>query len=107
MININSRLEVLVLGKVEVSHTKLSKIPRMASFRVNKKEGESTLLFVEVDSVVVLPSSVTSTTRMLPVLTFSENETRELKKLQTNTTMTSRDVASLLSVLLQTGSLGW
>jgi hypothetical protein len=48
-------------------------------------------LFVEVDPVVVLTTSVTTTTRMLPVLA--------------NTTVTGGNVSPLLSVLAQAGGL--
>jgi hypothetical protein len=51
------------------------------------------VLFVEVDPVVVLTTSVTTTTRMLPVLA--------------NTTVTGGDVPPLLSVLAQAGGLWW
>lgn len=57
---------------MEVSHTDLSKVTRM--------------VLVHVDSVVVLTSGKTSTTRMLPVLTDS--------------TVTGRDVTPVLSCVV-------
>ena len=62
---------------VVVPHTDLTEVTRM--------------VLVEVDAHVVLTTSLTTTSRMLPVLS--------------NTTMTSRDVASQLSGFLQFGCL--
>ena len=66
-----------VLGVMVVPHTDLTEVTRM--------------VLVEVDAHVVLTTSLTTTSRMLPVLT--------------NTTMTSGDVASQLSGFLKFGSL--
>ena len=66
-----------VSGVVIVPHTNLTEVTRM--------------VFVEVDPVVMLTTGVTTTARMLPV--FSD------------TTMSSADVSSELSGLLQTSGL--
>lgn len=49
------------------------------------------VLFVKVDAVVVLTTSITATTRVLTVLA--------------NATVTSGDLATLLTMLLQTSGL--
>jgi len=71
LLDVDCGAEVGVSLQVEHSHTVLSKVIRV--------------VFEEVDTVVVHTSSVTTTSRMLTVLT--------------NTTVTSRDVSSLFSVL--------
>lgn len=69
-----------VLGvalQVEVAHTNLTKVTGM--------------VLVKVDTVVVLTTSKTTTSGMLPVLT--------------DTTVTGRDVSALLAVLVKMGRL--
>jgi hypothetical protein len=100
--------EVGVALVVEVPHADLTEVTRMAVERENGpvvsiSNGEMMgiewrskwrgryALFVEVDPVVVLTTSVTTTTRMLPVLA--------------NTTVTGGNVSPLLSVLAQAGGL--
>ena len=78
LIDVDDRTMELVHGLVEVTHTDLSKVPWM--------------VLVEEDAVVVHTSSVTTTSRMLPVLA--------------HTSMSSTDVASFRAVLLQAGRHG-
>lgn len=54
LVEVDSRLPVLLSGKVEVSHTNLTEVTGM--------------VFIHVGSVVVLTTSKTSTTGMLSVL---------------------------------------
>jgi hypothetical protein len=61
-----------VLGEVVVPHTNLTEVTRM--------------VLVEIDTVMVLTTSITATTGVLPVLA--------------NTTMTSTDVTTKLSAVL-------
>ena len=65
---------VVVLLLMEVTHTDLSEVTRV--------------ILIEEDSVMVLSTSVTTSTRVLPVLT--------------DTTVTGTDVSALMSVTLQT-----
>lgn len=74
LVDIDGGGEVAVLSQVEVSHTNLSEISRM--------------VLIHVDSVMVLTTSLTSSTRMLAVLA--------------NTAVTHADVSSEASSLLQT-----
>lgn len=69
----------LVAELVEVAHTDLTEVSRM--------------VLVEEDAVVVHASGITTTTRMLAVLS--------------DTTVTGADVAPLLPVLLEPGRHGW
>lgn len=71
-VQVDGGAELLVLGVVEVPHTHLSEVTRM--------------VLVEEDSVVVLATSVTTTTRVAPVLA--------------NATMAGRHVSPLLPVLV-------
>jgi hypothetical protein len=75
LINVDSGAEVTVLQNVKVAHTDLTKVTRVVLI----KEG----------TVVVLSSRITASTRMLAVLS--------------DTTVTGRDVSSLLSVLAKAG----
>jgi len=104
-INVDRGAEIKVLLVVEVPHAHFAKITRVAviqSIRITISKSDpgcralrdnevGGLLFVEVDSVVVLASGITTTSRMLPVLS--------------NTTMTGGNVSPLLPALLQGGGL--
>lgn len=74
LLNVDSGGVVLVLSEMEVSHTNLSEVTRV--------------VLVEVDSVVVLTTGLTSSTRVLSVFT--------------NTTVSHADMTSKASSLLQT-----
>lgn len=76
-VDVHGRAVELLLRLVEVAHTNLTEVTRV--------------VLVEVDAVVVLTTGVTATSRMLTVLT--------------DATMTGADVTTLLTVLLQAGSL--
>lgn len=71
LVGVDDRGPVLVLGKVEVSHTVLSEVTRVVD--------------IHVDTVVMLTTSKTTTTGMLAVLT--------------DTSVTGGYVTALLSVL--------
>eukprot|EP00002_Diphylleia_rotans_P029448 TRINITY_DN5_c0_g1_i1.p1 TRINITY_DN5_c0_g1~~TRINITY_DN5_c0_g1_i1.p1 ORF type:complete len:158 (-),score=16.57 TRINITY_DN5_c0_g1_i1:764-1237(-) len=77
LVDVEGRAEVVVAEQMEVSHTNLTEVTRM--------------VFVEVDAVMVLTTSVTATTGMLAVLS--------------DTTVTGGDVSSFLAGLLKVGSL--
>jgi len=72
-ISVDSWAVELLLGLVEITHTNLTEVTRV--------------IFIEVDTMVMLTTSITTTTWMLTVLT--------------NSTVTSADVTSLLTILLQ------
>ena len=69
LVEVDSRSEGAVLQLVEVTHTDLTEVTRV--------------IFIHEDTVVVLSTSVTTTTRMLTVLA--------------NTTVSHLDVAALLT----------
>ena len=71
-VEIDGRAVVVILSQVKVSHTNLAKVARM--------------VLVKIDSMVVLPTGVTATSRMLPVLS--------------DATMAVRNVSAKLSRLL-------
>jgi hypothetical protein len=77
LVNVDNRTPVGVVLQVEVTHTNLTKVTRM--------------VLIHVDTVMVLTTSKTTTTRMLSVLA--------------NTTVTGRDVSTLLSVVVKSGRL--
>merc|ERR1712134_18471 len=74
-VKVDHGAEVLVVGLVEVAHANLPEVSRM--------------VFVEVDTVVMLATSVTATTRVLAVLA--------------DTTLTVGNVSASLTALLQSG----
>jgi len=76
-VHVDHRAVELVLGLVEVPHTDLTEVTRV--------------VFVPVDPVVVLTTSVTATARILAVLA--------------DTAVSSAHVAALLAVLLQVRGL--
>lgn len=76
-VNVNGRAEIESSLKVESSHTDLTEVTRM--------------VLIHKNTVMVLTSSITTTSWMLSVLS--------------NTTVTSGDVSSLLSVVVQSGRL--
>ena len=61
LVKVDNRAPVLVALQVEVTHTDLTKVTRM--------------VLVHVDTVMVLTTSKTTTTRMLSVLAFIEHST--------------------------------
>ena len=75
LVDVDNGAVKLVAELVEVPHTDFTEIPRV--------------IFVKEDPVVVHASGVSTTSRMLPVLT--------------NTSVTSADVTALLAVLLEAG----
>lgn len=75
LVDVDGRSEVVVGQDVVVPHTNLTEVTRME--------------LVEVGSVVVLTTGLTSTTRRLPVLA--------------DTTVTGRDVSSVLSSVGESG----
>jgi hypothetical protein len=77
LVNVDNRTPVGVVLQVEVTHTDLTKVTRM--------------VLIHVDTVMVLTTSKTTTTRMLSVLA--------------NTTVTGGDVSTLLSVVVKSGRL--
>jgi hypothetical protein len=77
LVNVDNRTPVGVVLQVEVTHTDFTKVTRM--------------VLIHVDTVMVLTTSKTTTTRMLSVLA--------------NTTVTGRDVSTLLSVVMKSGRL--
>jgi len=75
LVNIDSGAVLTIFKQMPVSHTDLTEVPRMELIHQN--------------TVVVLATSITTTTRMLSVLA--------------DTAMTSTDVPALLAVLGKTG----
>ena len=76
-IEVDDRAVELLVGLVEVSHTDLTEVTRV--------------VLVEKNSVVMLTTGITTTTRVLSVLA--------------DTTMTGRNVTSFMAILLQSGGL--
>ena len=85
---------ILVPGQVEVSHANFTEIPRVtkATSQTIRRNFEMNpnILFVEVDSVVMLTTRVTATSRMLTVLA--------------DTAMTVADLPAMLACLLESAS---
>jgi hypothetical protein len=78
LVQVDNRAPLGVLLQVEGTHTNLTKVTRM--------------VLIHVDTVMVLTTSKTTTTRMLSVLT--------------HTTVTGRYMSTLLSVMVKSGRLG-
>ena len=80
LVQINSRTMVLVAGQMKVPHSNFTKVARMAGSEHIPYEQDNTVMFnllqfVEVDPVMMLPSSVSTTTRMLTMLTCKHTHT--------------------------------